>query len=121
MMDYPVIPDKVFVFGSNLGGFHGAGAARFARLYHGAVMGVGEGRTGNAYAIPTKEVGYQTSRPLKDIQESVNKFIQYAKENPQEQFLVTRVGCGLAGYKDHEIGPMFKDAPSNCELPDGWG
>lgn len=119
-MDYPVIPDKVFVFGSNLGGYHGSGAARFARLHHGAVMGVGEGRTGNSYAIPTKEVGYQESRPLPAIKKSVEKFIEYAQEHPNEQFLVTRVGCGLAGYTDDEIGPMFKYAPPNCELPNEW-
>lgn len=119
-MEYEVIPDKVFVFGSNLGGYHGSGAARFALLHHGAVMGIGEGRAGNSYAIPTKEVGYQESRPLEDIKKSVDEFIDYAKEHWDEEFLVTRVGCGLAGYQDYQIGPMFRGAPSNCELPEEW-
>jgi predicted esterase YcpF (UPF0227 family) len=121
VMKYKVVPNKVFVFGSNLGGYHGSGAAAFARLHHGAIMGVAEGRTGNAYAIPTKEIGYQTSRKLPDIQESVNRFIKYAQDHPDEEFLVTRVGCGLAGYTDEQIGPMFKNAPDNCELPAEWG
>ena len=112
--------DKIFVFGSNLAGYHGAGAARFARFYHGAVMGVGEGRTGNAYAIPTKEKDFRISRPLVDIFGSILAFIVYAYEHYDEQFLVTRVGCGLAGYTDEQIGPMFKDAPENCELPKEW-
>lgn len=119
-MEYSVIPDKVFVFGSNLGGYHGSGAAAFARIHHGAIMGVGEGRTGNAYAIPTKEIGYQSSRPLAAIKESVDTFIAYAEEHFYEDFLVTRVGCGLAGYTDEEIGPMFAEAPINCQLPREW-
>lgn len=110
----------IFVFGSNLAGRHGAGAALHAKNAWGAVYGVGEGRTGNAYAIPTKNAHIKT-RSLEDIAKSVATFIGYARMHPKETFQVTRIGCGLAGYKDEDIGPMFKGAPSNCILPPGWG
>ena len=110
---------KIFVFGSNLAGIHGAGAALCAKQEHGAQYGVGEGRTGNAYAIPTKDHKIRT-RPLADIQVSVNHFLDYAREHPELTFIVTRIGCGLAGYKDTDIAPMFDTAPSNCILPEGW-
>lgn len=109
----------IFVFGSNHAGRHGAGAARHARQYFGAVYGIGEGRTGNAYAIPTKDKRLKV-RPLSLIDESVQRFIGYAKTHPELQFTVTRIGCGLAGYTDREIAPMFAKAPDNCELPEGW-
>lgn len=109
----------IFVFGSNLAGRHGKGAAKYAVDHFQAVYGVGEGRTGNAYAIPTKDIRIQTL-PLTRIQEAVNRFLVYAAANPQETFQITRIGCGLAGYKDIHIAPMFKDAPSNCILPDEW-
>jgi len=110
---------KIFVFGSNLAGRHGKGAALEAKEKYGAEYGVGEGRTGMSYAIPTKD-GQIRTRPLGNIELSVEKFIRYAKEHPELEFLVCRVGCGLAGYVDDEIAPMFADAPSNCELPEGW-
>jgi hypothetical protein len=110
---------KIFVFGSNLAGRHGKGAALEARQKYGAEYGVGEGRTGFAYAIPTKDRDLRP-RALGNIELSVERFIQYAKEHPELEFLVCRVGCGLAGYVDEEISPMFKDAPGNCELPKGW-
>lgn len=109
----------IFVFGSNLAGRHGKGAALTARITHGAVYGVGEGPTGNAYAIPTKDKNLKT-RPLEQIQESVDKFLAYAKASPDKTFNVTRVGCGLAGYTDNQIAPMFKNAPENCVLPKEW-
>ena len=109
----------IFVFGSNLAGRHGKGAALDARNKYGAVYGVGEGRTGNAYAIPTKD-GRLKILPLVRIEGSVQKFLDYATSNPELKFLVTRIGCGLAGYKDSDIAPMFKSAPQNCSLPDGW-
>lgn len=111
--------DRVFVFGSNLAGRHGAGAALTARMQHGAVYGVGIGRTGNAYAIPTKDYQLRTM-PLSHIALYVRTFITYAATHPQVMFDVTRIGCGLAGYSDEEIAPLFAQAPSNCVLPEGW-
>lgn len=110
---------KVFVFGSNLAGRHGAGAAKFARQHHGAEYGVGVGRTGNSYAIPTKNGNLKTL-PLSEIAKFVLSFIAYAETNLQLEFEVTRIGCGLAGYKTSDIAPMFSTAPSNCQLPEGW-
>lgn len=105
--------NPVFVFGSNLAGRHGRGAARDARVLYGAQYGVGVGRTGNAYAIPTKDEQLRTL-PLLDILAHVRDFVSYANKHPNQQFFVTRVGCGLAGYKFNQIGPMFRDMPRNC-------
>lgn len=109
----------IFVFGSNYAGRHGAGAALYARNHYGAKYGIGKGRTGNAYAIPTKD-GYLKTLPLNVIQNHVLDFIQYAVQSPELNFLVTRIGCGLAGYKDKDIAPMFKKVPENCLLPPEW-
>ena len=109
----------IFVFGSNQAGRHGKGAALYARQHHGAEYGVGEGMTGNSYALPTKDQ-YMMTRPLRRIKRSVDRFIGYVSDNPSLQFEVTKVGCGLAGYNEEDISPMFKDAPSNCVLPEGW-
>ena len=109
----------IFVFGSNLSGRHGAGAAMFAVHHHGAVYGVGVGRTGNAYGIPTKDHRIKTL-PLDQIAKHVQDFIYYALQHPELDFQVTRIGCGLAGYSDYQIKPMFANAPENCHLPEGW-
>lgn len=109
----------IFVFGSNLAGRHGAGAAKAAYDEHGAVYGNGVGRQGSSYAIPTKDRQIKTL-PLDKIKPHVDEFIEYAKKHPHLTFLVTRIGCGLAGYKDDDIAPMFKGAPDNCLLPEGW-
>ena len=109
---------SIFVFGSNEAGRHGAGAAKAAKK-HGAIYGQGRGRQGDSYAIPTKDKHLET-RPLHAIALDVQIFIQYANEHPELTFEVTRIGCGLAGYKYSDIAPMFKDAPSNCNLPEGW-
>lgn len=109
----------IFVFGSNLAGRHGKGAALFALQNHGAEYGVGIGRTGNAFAIPTKDDNLCTL-PLDSICRYVNGFIEYAKEHPKLEFQVTKIGCGLAGYQESDIAPLFNDAPENCHLPDGW-
>ena len=109
----------IFVFGSNLAGRHGKGAALCARNDYGAEYGVGEGRTGNSYALPTKDENIKT-RPLEDIKYSVNRFIEYANNHPHLTFKVTKVGCGLAGYNESQIAPMFAEAPQNCQLPEGW-
>ncbi len=111
--------NEIFVFGSNLAGRHGKGAALFARQNHGAVYGQGEGPQGNSYAIPTKGEQLQVL-PLEVITLYVDEFIAYAGRHPQKTFNVTRIGCGLAGYTDAQIAPMFKGAPINCNLPEGW-
>lgn len=110
---------SVFVFGSNLAGRHGAGAALCALQEHGAAYGVGVGRQGNSYAIPTKDEELRTL-PLVKIAPHVGRFLRYAYARPEERFQVTRVGCGLAGYTDADIAPMFATAPPNCDLPEGW-
>ena len=110
----------VFVFGSNLAGIHGGGAALVAHTRYGAEWGVGEGRTGENYAIPTKEEDVSTSRPLVDVAGSVAKFLEYAAANPDLEFKVTRIGCGIAGFFDEDIAPMFKQAPSNCLFDSAW-
>ena len=110
---------RIFVFGSNLAGRHGRGAALFAVKYRGAILGIGIGRQGNSYAIPTKDTKLKTL-PLNTIKRYVDAFLLYAEANPYDDFEVTRIGCGLAGYKEWQISPMFKDAPSNCMLSEGW-
>lgn len=110
-------PGEVFVFGSNLDGRHGKGAAlTAARKFH-ARFGVAEGLTGLCYALPT--VGRRMSRmPLRDVEEHCRRFVRFAATRPDLTFLVTPVGCGLAGYKPKDIAPFFSDAPDNCLLPE---
>lgn len=115
----PNSPTAIFVFGSNLAGRHGKGAAVMARRVYGARYGVGMGPTGRAYAIPTKDAQLKPL-PLGIIRGHVSRFLAYAQGRPGEIFMVTRVGCGLAGYTDAQIGPMFAEAPSNCLLPVEW-
>ena len=96
--------NEIFVFGSNLAGAHGGGAARVAFKYFGAVMGQGVGLQGQSYAIPTMQGGVETIKPY------VDEFIQFAVEHPEYIFLVTRIGCGIAGFWPDEIAPLFIDA-----------
>lgn len=106
-------PDEIFVFGSNLKGMHGGGAAYVAYKKFGAEWGVGVGLTGQTYAIPTMQGGVETIKPY------VDDFIEFAAEHPELTFLVTRIGCGIAGFTDREIAPLFAealDAP-NVVLP----
>jgi|SRR5215510_12323793 len=110
---------SVFVFGSNLAGRHGKGAALTAHRYHGAIYGVAEGRQGNAYAIPTKDA-HLKPLPLAEIAIHVALFLIYARNHPELAFQVTAIGTGLAGYRHDEIAPMFADAPANCILPPEW-
>lgn len=109
----------VFVFGSNEAGRHGAGSAKAALDEWGAKYGVGIGRQGNSYAIPTKDENIE-SLPLDVIQTYVDSFIQYAERHPTITFQVVKIGCGLAGFTEDEIRPMFAKAPMNCVLPIGW-
>lgn len=117
---------EIFVFGSNLAGRHGVGAAKTAMEKHGAVWGQAEGLQGQSYAIPTRGYvdihgGRLYTLSLSAIQFRVNTFLAFAAEHPELTFNVTRIGCGLAGYKDAAIAPLFADAPPNVRLPQAWG
>ena len=107
----------IFVFGSNLAGRHGAGAAKWAYENKGAIYGQGVGMMGDAYAIPTKDENIQTLS-LDRIKVFVNYFLEYAKNHPHLKFQLTPIGCGLAGYKPFQIGPMFKGVSENVIVPD---
>lgn len=108
--------DEIFVFGSNLAGHHGGGAARIAHRKFGAEWGVGVGITGQCYAIPTMQGGVETIKPY------VDKFIELAREWDQTTFLVTRIGCGIAGFTDEQIAPLFAEAIElyNVRLPESF-
>ena len=110
---------SVFVFGSNLAGKHGLGAALHAQQYYGAEIGVGEGPTGQSYALLTKDKKL-SPRPLSQIARSVSRFLAYAAAHSDVEFKVTRIGCGLAGYDDEQIAPFFLDAPPNCTFDPLW-
>lgn len=109
-------PDDIFVFGSNLAGIHCGGAARVALEKFGAVMGQGVGPQGQSYAIPTMQGGVETIKPY------VDQFIELAREWDQNTFYVTRIGCGIAGFKDEEIAPLFREALElyNVRLPESF-
>ncbi len=109
-------PGEIFVFGSNLQGMHGGGAARAAHLYFGAQMGQGVGLQGQSYAIPTMHGGVEEIRPY------VDEFIAFARQHPELTFLVTRIGCGIAGFRDSDMSPLFAEAHQvdNIVLPPGW-
>ena len=108
--------NEIFVFGSNLAGMHGGGAARIARLHFGAVMGKGVGLQGQSYAIPTMQGGVETIRPY------VDDFIAYAKHHQELHFLVTPIGCGIAGFEAEDIAPLFESAKEmkNISLPESF-
>lgn len=110
---------SIFVFGSNLAGIHGAGSAKHAVKYCGAILGQGIGPQGTSYAIPTKDADLQTL-PLDMIEGYVDGFVEYAIAHPELRFEVVKIGCGLAGYNEAEIAPLFAFAPENVELPFGW-
>ena len=106
--------DEIFVFGSNLAGMHGGGAAYVAFRQFGAQMGCGVGLRGQSYAIPTMQGGVETIKPF------VDDFIAFAKEHPEFFFYVTRIGCGIAGFRDRDIAPLFAEAvnAANICLPE---
>jgi len=106
----------IFVFGSNLAGRHGKGAALWARRHRGAIYGQGVSRQGNAYAIPTKDHHLRVL-PLHVIRAHVSEFLDYARRQPDVAFELTPIGCGLAGYRPHRIAPMFAGVPGNVQLP----
>lgn len=107
-------PNEIFVFGSNLAGMHGGGAARLAYQKFGAIWGQGVGLQGQSYGIPTMQGGVDTLKPY------VNEFIEFAKTHPQLKFLVTEIGCGIAGFSVEEIAPLFEQAieVENIYLPE---
>ena len=113
--------NRVFVFGSNTEGRHGAGAALEARQKWGAIYGQASGRQGNSYGIITKELrsGYALVT-LDDIRKNVQEFIRYATAHSHEMFIITKIGCGLAGFKEKDIAPMFNYAPENCKFTADW-
>lgn len=106
-------PDEIFVFGSNLTGHHGGGAAKLAANKFGAKWGQGPGLQGNSYGIPTMHGGVDVIAPY------VDEFISFAKEHPTLTFYVTRIGCGIAGFKEEQIAPLFREAlgVANIRLP----
>ncbi len=123
-MDKRVSPDfisdlkanEVFVFGSNLDGAHGGGAAKIARERFGAIWGQGVGLQGQSYGIPTMHGGVEEIKPY------VDEFIEFARSRPELTFLVTRVGCGIAEFHDSEMAPLFAEAVSipNIHLPESF-
>ena len=108
--------NEIFVFGSNLAGYHGGGAARIARENFGAIWGQGVGMQGQCYAIPTMQGGVETIKPY------VDEFIDFARTHAEYTFLVTRIACGIAGFSPREIAPLFADAidVENVILPEDF-
>ena len=104
-------PNEIFVFGSNLQGYHGGGAARLAMNQWGAVWGQGTGLQGQTYAIPTMQGGIGTIRPY------IDQFIKFAQNDPERTFLVTEIGCGIAGFRPADIAPLFRNA---INIPTIW-
>lgn len=112
----------IFVFGSNLAGIHGAGAAKFAHEEHGAEWGVGEGLTGDSYALPTKDENIKTL-PWPEVEENINEFLDHAETFPENLYILTPVGCGLAGYNKRGLWLVLKHrvgVPENVVLSHSW-
>jgi hypothetical protein len=114
-----LLPHQIFVFGSNLAGEHLGGAARQAANDFGAEWGVGEGLTGQCYAFPTLDENFKT-RTDSQLQASVERFFETARAQYAKEFLLTKVGCGIAGYDEPYIQSKFKNAPPNVVLPEDW-
>lgn len=111
----------VFVFGSNLSGVHGAGAALFAVRKRGAVLGQGIGIQGSSYALPTKGLAPALPvLPLGEVAQHASDFKKYAAQNPEVVFQLTAVGCGLAGNKNEDVAPLFLGCSANVLLPPEW-
>ena len=124
----PVGP-RIFVFGSNLSGAHGLGAAKIAKEHYGAEPGIAEGMMDASYAIPTKDYYTKGQKsipdlPLEDIEDSVKTFlleaVRHNGKHDHLEFFITRIGCGLGGYKDSQIAPLFRGAPKNCIFDERW-
>lgn len=113
--------NQVFVFGSNEAGIHGAGAAKLAEEKFGAIKGIGYGLHGKSFAIPTKDLQIRTLS-LDKIERYIQYFLIEVMEHPDTEFLVTKIGCGLAGYSETEIANLFKNKniPPNVTLPESF-
>ena len=115
-------PNQIFVFGSNESGIHGAGAALLAQKKFGAKYGVGFGLQGQSFAIPSKDWGIETL-PIDIIRFYVERFLSFTEAHPDLEFLVTKIGCGLAGYDIRDIAPLFfqnGEPPNNVILPEDF-
>jgi hypothetical protein len=115
----PLDEDTIWVFGSNLAGRHGAGAAKIALEMFGAMEGVGRGLVGHSYAIPTKSHPWHTL-DIKEIEGHVVEFLTLAAWHDVRPFFITRIGCGLAGFSDSQIAPLFRGATPNCSFAEEW-
>jgi hypothetical protein len=115
--DFVAEDNEIFVFGSNLSGIHGAGAAAHARKHYGAILGKGIGPQGQSYAIPTKDYDVDTSLTLGQVDQYIIQFLQYARDNPGLRFRLTAIGCGLAGFTVEQIAPLLCNAPNNVRFP----
>jgi hypothetical protein len=112
-------PNEIFVFGSNLSGWHSGGAALIACQSFGAIYGKGIGIMGSSYAIPTKSRGIKSTLPISEIKKHIDVFLVFAICHTDNIFLVTQIGCGLAGYTPKDIAPLFEKAldVENIYLP----
>lgn len=106
-------PGEIFVFGSNAAGSHGAGAALIAYEKFGAEWGVGSGLTGRTYALPTMG-------GVAELRDEASRFVDFARRHPELTFYLTKVGCGIAGYAEDDVAPLFASAPDNVIKPAGW-
>lgn len=114
-----IAPVPIFVFGSNLAGRHGKGAALWAKQHRGAIYGQGHGIQGNSYAIPTKGHQLETLPPWM-IEGFVDEFLVFAHKYHFRRFQLTPIGCGLAGYSREQIEPMFRGGLPNIIWPPEW-
>lgn len=110
---------QIFVFGSNLAGNHAGGAARQAKEQFGAEDGIGEGLTGRCYAFPTLERD-MNQRGQRALETARNRFYATARALPEKEFLLTKVGCGIAGYPEEQMRGLFLNPPTNVILPEEW-
>lgn len=112
-------PNEIFVFGSNMNGEHLGGAARYAYDHFGAIWGQGEGMQGQSYALPT--MGYKMNTYSNSmLSRNIETFFYIAKSMPDKTFLLTKVGCGIAGRIESDIAPLFRKAPKNVIKPENW-
>jgi len=116
---HSLLPHQIFVFGSNQGGRHAGGAARFAKERFGAEEGVGEGLTGQCYAFPTLTAAFEKVSPAA-LETSRDRLFAAARKHPDKMFLLTKVGCGIAGFREDQIRPLFENGPPNVVLPEDW-
>lgn len=114
-----LLSNTVFVFGSNLAGKHIGRCAAFAAKHYNAEVGIGEGPTGQSYAVPTKDE-HLDALPLADVQWHVEQLLAYARTQRDARFQVTRIGCGLAGFTDAQMAPLFKKTSDNLFIPGRW-